>query len=138
MIVLDNRTDLPDRRLRGLIRAAAPHRLPTVELTVAEGGRTLPFTASAWPQALGRPFVQISVNPRWAYPWYHRNGAEQARRGYRSLGWIHTQEELLLLLIAHELRHIWQRDHDPTRWLAGHPETDADLWALARRAAWAA
>lgn len=82
--------------------------------------------------------ITISVTP---YFFPHIRGKQTG--GYLwgfSLG---SLEESIAYVIAHELRHLWQRGHKPTTWgsRGRYSERDADAFALAflrhaRRGSW--
>lgn len=127
-----NTTHLPDREVRRLVRFARPHGLRTVEV---ELGRTQErYVADSYPHAA---LVRVRVGFQHRFPYVHRHSCADLRRGYLSWGLLASATELLVALLAHELRHCWQAQRG---WaIEGRAsETDADQYALAVLARWRA
>lgn len=125
-----NRSGFPDPLLQRLAKVAAPRNTGAVNVLLTDGLRTEPYDAVCYDKV--RPTqVEIAVNTRMDYPYYHEHDPIHRAKGSLDFGWLLGPEELMLGLLAHEFRHAWQARH-------GRPldETDADTWALSRLARW--
>jgi len=129
--LIDNATHLPDREVRHLIRVARPRGVREVEVTV--GTTRQRFVAHSWPNAMPPAIVEVKVGFERPFPYFHRHTRADLKRGYLSWGWLESPTELMLGLLAHELRHCWQAQHG---W--DQSETDADRYALAILERWRA
>ena len=60
--------------------------------------------------------------------------------GYASNFYLFSQEEALVYLIGHELRHLWQKEHNRSprkgRIKKLYSETDAEIYALTKLNQW--
>jgi hypothetical protein len=132
--VIRNHTNVPEELLREFIRYAKPSGLPGIEF---EFKNTTPGRWRAWAYSSGvgiydyrkangrkarhpsKPFVTVYVprtvngmpQPEPVRGYDNRRDVSRARRfqrGYLTGGYW-TDHEHLLHLIAHEIRHVWQR-----------------------------
>jgi hypothetical protein len=104
--------------------------------TDAAGRRIYPVRASYWSGLAfvdeSRIFLRIPI--RFLGPWRKPYAFVGTRggRGYQGIK-VYTAEEALLNLLAHELRHLWQRKNRRGRvWGARglYSERDADSYSL--------
>lgn len=129
-----NHTEIPDDLLREMIGFAKPSGLPGIEF---EFKNTTAGRWRAWAYTVGtctydyrkrngrsarhpwKPFITIYVPrgvngvavPEGVNGYDNRADVSRARRsqlGYLTGGWWSTHERVLHL-IAHEIRHVWQR-----------------------------
>lgn len=101
-----NYTDLPDGELRAIYAAVCPPGLPAhdVEIKNNQGaGRGRAYYAGSGYHATARPFIVVSV-PKTE---------QMARYRWRLDGGylphtIGSRRECFVVILAHELRHLWQ------------------------------
>lgn len=129
---LKNHTDLPDAWIRAVIRATCPPGVSGFDVRISNGrGR-----GKAYPQGSGYhdravPFVKVYV-PRTDAEARGRRAAHGAYLGIH----VGDRRELLVKVLAHELRHLWQGKGRRARhgmvWGARgrYSERDADAYAL--------
>jgi hypothetical protein len=126
---LINTTNYTTKELRDFVRFAKPSGVKNVDIAV----RNTP-DSYAWGRSYGN-YVAVFVqkNPRY-FPWYAEVHPRQKKKGY--LGWklLLTREEAMIGILAHELRHEWQRNHKGHRTFGcrkkGTSERDADAYAI--------
>ena len=96
-----NTTDLSDDVVREVIEFVRPNGVRNVDVNVEN---------RSWGRGSGRSSnagyvtVRLSTGP-FDRP-YHWNSDHKG--GYCFDGWLHSKVELLVMLLAHELRHQWQ------------------------------
>jgi hypothetical protein len=134
---LTNKTNIPNELVRELIRFVKPSGLKG-SFDVSLGNRTSTcFTGRAWPQGM-RIFVGVGNRDRLPARAAHPAG------GYLPTPAV-TRHERLLMVLAHELRHLWQgqtakgkRRRAGMVWGARgkFSERDADAYALRKLRHW--
>jgi len=82
------------------------------------------------------PYVSLAISPKNKYPIIH---VPEQKRGYLPFK-AFTDIELLVNLVAHELRHLWQKKH-PKGWRVWgsrgqFSERDADAYAIHKVRQW--
>lgn len=82
------------------------------------------------------PFVTVRIGPSKSFPY---NDAKKAS-GYLPAGWIYNRTEAFVLVLAHELRHLWQDKVKKGRRVWGargqYSERDADAYAIGKLRQW--
>lgn len=127
---LRNSTDLPDERLRQFIRHCCPSGVTKTLITVSNyrhrGGR-----GRAW-WFQNRILLRVQTGQQH----YAGHGPHGGYLGMPPM----TREEVALFLIAHELRHLWQRRVPKGRRVWGargqFSERDADAYAFRAVRTW--
>lgn len=127
---LKNYTDIPSEQIRDLIRAVRPAGISNFDVRVSNGQR---FRGRAYSQGSGYhdracPFIVCAIPAIWK-PRIIDHGAG---KGYLPIA-IGSRIEALIVLLAHELRHLWQATHTRGKvWGARgrFSERDADAYAL--------
>ena len=124
---LKNYTNLPSDQVRAVVRAVCPPGVTCFDVRISNGQA---FRARAYPQGSGYhatadPFIvciiqkkeHVTIKPHGAY-----------------LGMaIGSRLEQLVVLVAHELRHLWQAKHNKGKVWGSRgrfSERDADAYAL--------
>lgn len=153
---LTNHTSVPDGLLRAIVRFVCPSGVTGYDITFKNSGDGFltgwAYTyGTAYHQRGGKcpPLITISV-PKWYGPdgnprrgqWLGIQGRNprrilgrqrQACRGYMP-GECWTDHESLVNIIAHEMRHLWQRKVKRGRRVWGArgqmSERDADAYAI--------
>jgi hypothetical protein len=131
---LTNTTSIPDSTIRELIRFAKPSGVANFDVMVKNsGGSALQgraYTKGSRYHYSNRPFVLLRMPKKTDYPnkWVGFGG-------YLSHTSLNLEEDVLLVL-AHELRHLWQKQH-PRGWRVWgargvYSERDADAFAIGR------
>ena len=100
---LNNYTDIPDDVIRAIIREVKPSGIGNFDVRVSNGQR---FRGRAYAYGSGYhdracPFIIAAIPKVW------RAQIIPARGAYLSMA-IGSRMEALVVLLAHELRHIWQ------------------------------
>jgi len=131
---LENTTDIPNERVRAIIRAVRPPGLARFEVKLqntARHARGRAYWAGAGFRRAGAQLITLKLArtegaARWA-TWKAKG------RGYLPVQ-IGSREEALLFVLAHELRHLWQARVPSGRRVWGargqFSERDADAFAL--------
>lgn len=124
---LKNHTDIPSDFVREVIRAVRPSGISNFDVRVSNGKR---FAGRAYTQGSGyhdraAPFIvcRIPARQHLVYP---------ARGAYLPMA-LGSRIEMLIVLLAHELRHLWQAKHTRGKvWgsKGRFSERDADAYAL--------
>lgn len=130
---LKNHTDLPDEWIRAVIRAVRPSGISNFDVRVsncAEGGfRGRAYTQGSSYHDRADPFVVVSIakTDKGA-----RKICKPTHGGYLPMA-IGNRKEAILMVMAHELRHMWQAKHSRGRVYGARgkfSERDADSYAL--------
>lgn len=101
MTKLRNTTNVPDPLVREVIAFVRPHGVRNVDVYVENRSWGV---GSGW--ASNRGYVTVRLQDgAMERP---RRWTPQHERGYVFDGWLHDETELLVMLLAHELRHQWQ------------------------------
>lgn len=129
---LRNHTDLPDDWIRAVVRAVRPSGISNFDVRIsnrANGyarGRAYWYGSGYHDRAC--PFIVVSVaktdmGARFTFP---------EHGGYLGIP-VGNRREAVLMVIAHELRHLWQAKHTRGKvWgsKGRFSERDADAYAL--------
>lgn len=130
MIRLRNTTNIDDRTIRQIVAAVAPAQIGRYDIEVRNSrsvaGRA--YIHGSGFHATARPFIvcrvpTTDINARRVWP---------SRGAYLPMA-VGSRVEALVVLIAHELRHLWQRTHSRGRVHGSrgrYSEKDADAYAL--------
>jgi len=123
---LKNHTDIPTKLIREMIAFAKPANVTNFEVTIRNRGEG--YSGHAAPRIL-TPSIVVSISKKKRRPQllYRHLG------GYLPMPAM-TREETVLLVLAHELRHLWQGKVKRGRRVWGargqFSERDADAYAL--------
>jgi hypothetical protein len=103
---LKNYTNIPSDKIRDLIRAVRPSGISNFDVRVSNtprGVRGSAYTKGSGYHDRACPFIVVSVakTDRLVRHYHHGEG------GYLPIYWGNRLEALLVVL-AHELRHLWQ------------------------------
>lgn len=159
---LRNTSGLSDELVREVIRFVRPAGISNFDVMVKGGSKS--FGGMSYAEGSGYhmtadPFVTVKIGPDSKFPLFVRGDrankpggavttyfdgrppkvSKPTTKGYLTLGWIFTRLEALVMVMAHELRHQWQRTHSRGRvWGARgkYSERDADAYALKMLRAW--
>lgn len=159
---LRNTSGLPDDLVREVIRFVRPAGIANFDVMVKRSSGT--FAGMSYGHGNGYhmtadPFVTVRIGDDSKFPFFvrgdrkdHPGGAvtvysdgrpptvsKPHRQGYLTIGWITSRMEALVMTMAHELRHQWQRTHSRGRvWgsRGKYSERDADAYALKMLRAW--
>lgn len=132
---LINTTNIPNERVRELIRFSKPNGVKNVDVAVRNTGYL------HWGRSYSSNYVAVFVCKHdKLFPWYHEVFPNHKKRGYLSQKWILDREEALVGILAHELRHQWQHNHKGHRCFGcrkkGSSERDADAYAIKKIREW--
>lgn len=121
--------------LREIIRFVRPPGLANFVVVFRAGNRG--HQGLFWPNPHYTRFrVDITIDPEMPYPMVF---STPAGRGYLGVT-VYSQEEAVVALFAHELRHRWQHRVPRGRRVWGargqYSERDADAWALSKLRKW--
>lgn len=124
---LKNYTDLPTEQVRAVIRAVCPSAVTRFDVRISNGRA---FRARAYPQGSGYhatadPFIVCIIQKK-------PHVIIKPRGAYLPMA-IGSRMEQLVVLVAHELRHLWQAKHSRGKvWgsKGRFSERDADAYAL--------
>ena len=129
---LKNHTDLDDDWIRAVIRAVRPGGLSNFDVRVSNfngaTGRGRAYWAGSGYHDRAAPFIVVSVATEKKF----RRSVFAGHKGYLPHVWG-SRKEVLIHLLAHELRHLWQAKHSRGKvWGAKgrFSERDADAYAL--------
>lgn len=136
---LNNTTTIPNEIVREIIAFVRPSGISKfdVELRNSAGsfaGRA--YHAGSGYHATASPFVVLRIGHKFpSAPEKEKRGA-----GYLPVPWLASRIEALVLLTAHELRHLWQAKHKKGWRVWGargqFSERDADAYALRKLREW--
>ena len=104
-----NYTDLPDADLRAIYEAVCPSGLMAHDVAVknhAGRGRGVAYSEGSGYHSTARPFVNVCL-PKTERVARSRWQAERGA-GYLAVD-IGSRLEAFVYILAHELRHLWQR-----------------------------
>lgn len=124
---LKNYTDIPNDLVREIIRAVRPGGISNFDVRVSNGKQ---FRGRAYVQGSGYhdtadPFI-VCVIPE------KKQIVKPAHGAYLPMK-LGSRVEMLIILLAHELRHLWQAKHSRGKvWgsKGKYSERDADAYAL--------
>lgn len=130
---LANSSHLPDELIREMIRFACPSGVTNFDVTVKTARQNC---GRAWCRQR-KQRILVKLDPKTRYPEYWKRG--RMKKGYLDVT-CYTPHETALMLIAHELRHLWQRNV-PRGWRVWnargqYSERDADAYAIRLTRAW--
>lgn len=159
---LRNTSGIPDLTVREIIRFVRPQGISKFDVMVKKSAGTfggMSYGEGSGYHATAAPFVTVRIGPDEKFPFFvrgdradHKGGAvtvyfdgrppktsKPQTKGYLTVGWITSRIEALVMVMAHELRHQWQRTHSRGRvWgsRGTYSERDADAYALRMLRAW--
>jgi hypothetical protein len=128
---LKNYTDIPDDTVREIIRAVRPNGISNFDVRISNTTRH--YAGRAYWNGSGyhtsaAPFVVCRIAKT------EKAVRAISRKGGGSLGYaVGSRLEALVILLAHELRHMWQAKHTRGKvWgsKGRFSERDADAYAL--------
>jgi hypothetical protein len=124
---LKNYTDVPDETIREIIRAVRPSGISNFDVRVGNGRhfRGRAYHVGSGYHETAAPYIVCAI-PKKAHVIVKSYG------GY--LGMVMgSRIEQLIVLLAHELRHLWQAKHSRGKFYGSKgrfSERDADAYAL--------
>jgi hypothetical protein len=163
-VYLKNTTKFSRERIAEILQFSMPPDMPDFDATItnrfADHFRGVCYQYGCLlHERPHKPLVIARVNPNEAqFPfWIERGDGKRSRahgggnraavaqttnirrRGYIST-WLRSPEECLVYVLAHELRHLWQRDYK-NNWVFGakgkkSSERDADSYAIRKLRQW--
>jgi hypothetical protein len=141
---LKNHTDIPNERIREMIRFTCPPGVAGFDVRVNNmTWKRGWFRGSAYAKGSGYhsracPFIVVSIG--FDDLWPNSGHTASKRGGYLPTPWMASREEALVYVIAHELRHLWQGRVPRGRRVWGargqYSERDADAYAIRMLRAW--
>lgn len=128
-----NHTNIPDAVAKAIYEAVKPSGLSAHDVSIKNygrhGGRGAAYYHGSAYHASARPFITVSIPRTEAKARVIR----PARQGYMRIP-TGSRLECLVLLLAHELRHLWQakvkKGHRVWGARGQFSERDADAYAL--------
>jgi hypothetical protein len=130
---LENTTDIPNELIREIIRFTRPPGISKFDVRVTNCSHSYKGTAyykgSSY-HATADPFVIVRVGATRHFPMITKK-----RAGYLAIP-IANRVECLVMVLAHELRHLWQAKVKHGRRVGQFSERDADAYALRKLRDW--
>lgn len=133
---LKNHTDIPTEEIRDLIRAVRPAGISNFDVRISNyagrRGRGRAYTQGSGYHDRAAPFIVVSIAKTEKLA---RDLGEWRDGGYLQYA-LGSRREVLVAILAHELRHLWQGATSGKRngmvWGARgrFSERDADAYAL--------
>jgi hypothetical protein len=159
---LRNSSGIPDETVRDVIRFVRPPGISKFDVMVKRSDSVfggMSYSAGSGYHMTADPFVTVRIGDESRFPFFvrgdradHQGGAvtvysdgrppkvsKYQSKGYLTVGWLTSRIEALVMVMAHELRHQWQRTHSRGRvWgsRGRYSERDADAYALKMLRAW--
>lgn len=150
--VVNRLRDIADATVRDVIRFVCPSGVSGFDVRVGKclgatcSGRAYVEGASQWRADKSRgnvPYVVVHVGPVLMFPHLgatSRDRRKRSGRGYLGRPHLASQLEALVYIMAHELRHLWQRRVPKGRRVWGsrgqYSERDADAYAIRMLRRW--
>lgn len=160
---LRNTSGIPDEVVRDVIRFVRPPGISRFDVMVKKslkgtfGGMS--YSEGSGYHMTADPFVTVRIGDDSKFPYFvrgdradHPGGAvttyfdgrpakvsKPQSKGYLTVGWLFSRVEALVMVMAHELRHQWQRTHTRGRVWGSRgkfSERDADAYAIKMLRAW--
>jgi hypothetical protein len=159
---LENHTDISDSRIRKIIRFVRPNRISGFDLRISNSKYL--FAGTAYPNGsslhrTSNPFIVVRVTDKETkFPYlveYNSQTrvdskskpqiimAEARSHNTSNRGYIDhlllSREEAIIHVVAHELRHLWQKNHRKCKvWgsRGRYREKDADAYAIRKTREW--
>jgi hypothetical protein len=136
---LKNHTDIPTDFIKEVIRFVRPSGISKFDVRVVNhvgtAGRGVAYPRGSGYLNTAPPFVIASIAPRKRFKRYVATGSG----GYLPIP-IGSREEAIVVILAHELRHLWQHKVKRGRRVWGargqFSERDADAYALHKLREW--
>lgn len=129
---LKNHTDIPDATVRSLIQAVRPSGISNFDVRISNyagrRGRGRAYTRSSYHDR-DCPFVVVSIAKTEQKA---RDLGQHRKGGYLNYA-VGSRLEVLVAILSHELRHLWQAQHTRGKvWgsKGRFSERDADAYAL--------
>jgi hypothetical protein len=144
---IQNTTDISNKRIRQMIDLLGFGSNVGTLLRVTNGsteyhGKAYTGGLCGWAKRsedYNRPHVIVRIGKENMFP--YRSWSDTKPQGGYISSLILTREEVLVQVIAHELRHLWQRTHKGKRgkvWGARgqYSDKDADAYAIRKTREW--
>lgn len=135
---LKNYTDIPSDEIRAIIRAVCPPGVNGFDVRISnrtrgKGGRGSAYYAGSGYHDRPCPFIVVAIAKTEQSARVLGINSVKLGRGYLQFA-TGSRRELLVTIIAHELRHLWQSKVKRGRRVYGargqFSERDADAYAL--------
>lgn len=149
---LRNATSIPDQTIRDIVRFVKPHNVSGFDVRVGLMQKGwLGFKGRAYARGSSYhdrrcPFVNCYLSQSQKYPTPPDNRdwllgkRGHASRGYLPHPYFASEVEALVFLMAHEIRHLWQRKVPRGYRVWGargqYSERDADAYAIRKLREW--
>lgn len=128
---LKNHTDIPDETIREIIRAVRPSGISNFDVRISNGQHAMrgrAYWAGSGYHDRADPFIVCAIARTDAKARHTREG----HKGYLPMV-IGSRLEALVIVLAHELRHLWQAKYTRGKVYGSKgrfSERDADAYAL--------
>lgn len=139
---IKNTSYFTTEQIRAIIEFVRPSGIANFDVMAKKSSHA--FAGRAYYRGSGfhssaSPFVVLRIGGDSHFP--YRLGNENKRKGgYLDMGYIYNKTEAMVVLAAHELRHLWQDKVKKGRRVWGargqYSERDADAYALGKLRAW--
>jgi SAM-dependent methyltransferase len=132
---IHNTTEIPNQLLREIIRFVRPAGLSNFTVTVRYNRRG--WHGWAWH---GSTRCSVTVHSDWErYPMFYHPYQYGQHKGRK--WWVASWQEMLVIFMAHELRHLWQgktKNKAGYAWGARgrYSEVDTEAYALRKLREW--
>jgi len=135
---LRNSSGLPTKTVRQVLAFVRPPGIAGFDVMTKKSSYR--YGGTAYSRGSGyhmsaSPFIVVRVGPDKLFPFHEIT----KKSGYLPAGWIYSRVEALVLVMAHELRHLWQAKHKYGRVWGSRgqmSERDADAYALHMLRTW--
>src|SRR4029077_14185729 len=143
---IKNHTDIDSDLLREIVRFVQPSGVSGFDVRVSNWGGTTPWMGRGMAYTHGSSlhnrggwFVVVSLGKRAFFPLPPKPPARH-KSGYLPIPWMGSREEAAVFIIAHELRHLWQRKIKSGYRVWGargqYSERDCDAYAIRMLRQW--
>jgi len=129
-IVIINKEKISRKKLKEIIRFSRPSNITIPKIYIRKVNSFSFYGAYYYPT--GRPRrIYASVGRCEAFPTFVIRNKRGRRQGYSTDFWIYSQEEALVYLLSHELKHHYQSTFG-----LPYSEREADSYALRKLERW--
>lgn len=140
-IVVINKTKVSTAKLKSIISFVKPKNTIIPPIRVRRVKSVVFYGAYYYPTGKKRR-IYASVGQHTNFPYFVEREASELRMGYLGNFWLKNQEEALVYLLAHELRHSFQEQNPKAERLGSKyrnrlfSETDCDTYAILQLERW--
>lgn len=134
-ICINNESNVPDCRIERIVKFYKLKNLPPISIHIRNSKK--PFYASFY---YTKNKIVIGIGCGSNFPTKITRSTEEIENGYASGFYIFSQEEALVYLLGHELKHAWQKNNRYAnrkgRIKSIYSETDAEIFAIQHLNKW--